>query len=290
MKAIIFGAFGQDGHYLSALLSAKGFDVLKIGRARNPSETDIANFDAVMTLIKSQKPDFIFHLAANSTTRHDVMFENHKIICDGTLNILEAVRIASPQTKVFISGSGLQFVNNSLPIKESDDFEARDPYAVSRIHSVYAARYFRTLGIKVYVGYFFNHDSPFRSERHVAKKITAFVKRISLGANEILEIGDVSVTKEWGYAGDIVNGIYSLVSQDIIFEANIATGKGYTIEDWLEISFGFVGKDWRSYVRIQDNFRSDYKVLVSDPSLIMSLGWTPSVTIEGLSSMMIGQQ
>src|SRR6202008_1963773 len=108
----------------------------------------------VSKLIEEQKPDFIFHLAANSTTRHDALFENHATISTGSFNILEAVKNYSPQTKVFISGSGLQFVNADKPIKETDAFEARDPYSVSRIHSVYAARYYRRLGVKAYVGYF----------------------------------------------------------------------------------------------------------------------------------------
>lgn len=287
MKAIIFGAFGQDGYYLSELLSGKGIEVVKIGRVKKEGDTDIASFDAVLQLIKHVKPDFVFHLAANSTTRHDAMFENQKIICDGTLNILEAVRISSPNTKVFISGSGLQFVNNTVPIKESDAFEARDPYAVSRIHSVYAARYFRKLGLKVYVGYFFNHDSPLRSERHVAKKISEYVRKLAHGSNDILEIGDTSVVKEWGFAGDIVKGVFTLVNQESVFEANIGTGIGYAISDWLEICFGLIGKDWHNYVSINKEFKPEYKSLVSDSSLIMSLGWKPTVDIEALSTMMM---
>ena len=287
MKAIIFGAFGQDGYYLSELLSGKGIEVVKIGRVKKEGDTDIASFGAVLQLIKHVKPDFVFHLAANSTTRHDAMFENQKIICDGTLNILEAIRISSPYTKVFISGSGLQFVNNAVPIKESDAFEARDPYSVSRIHSVYAARYFRKLGLKVYVGYFFNHDSPLRSERHIAKKITEYVRKLSHGSNDILEIGDTSVLKEWGFAGDIVKGVFTLVNQEAVFEANIGTGKGYAISDWLEICFRSIGKDWRNYVHTKEEFKSEYKSLVSDSSLMMSLGWKPTVDIEVLSTMMM---
>src|SRR6266404_9491300 len=157
MKTIIFGASGQDGNFLSALLKEKGYKVIAVSRRDNYSETDITDFDSVADLIKLSKPDYIFHLAANSTTNHNVLFENYATITTGSLNILEAVYRNSPETKVFISGSGLQFRNENRPIKESDPFEARDAYSVSRIQSVYAARYFRSLGIKTYVGYFFNH-------------------------------------------------------------------------------------------------------------------------------------
>ena len=224
MTAIIFGANGQDGYYLANLLQEQGYTVIGISRSFQSKGPDIIDYASVAQLIKETLPQYVFHLAANSTTRHDAMFENHETISTGTLNILEAVKNFSPATKVFISGSGLQFVNNEQPIKETDLFEARDPYSVSRIHSVYAARYYRRLGLKVYVGYFFNHDSPRRTERHMAKKISAAVKRIAAGSEEKLEIGDITVIKEWTFAGDVVKGIWTLVQQQEIFEANIGSG------------------------------------------------------------------
>jgi GDPmannose 4,6-dehydratase len=118
MKAIIFGASGQDGHYLSALLKEKGYNVVGITRQSN-SLTEISDYTSVDELIKQHKPAFVFHLAANSTTSHEALFENHATIATGTLNILEAVKRNSPITKVFISGSGLQFKNDGNPIKQT---------------------------------------------------------------------------------------------------------------------------------------------------------------------------
>ena len=285
MIAIIFGSNGQDGYYLTELLHEIGYTV--IGISRNGLNTDLTNFESVGELVKNNTPDYIFHLAANSTTRHDALFENHATISTGTFNILEAVKIYSPKTKVFISGSGLQFVNTEKPIKESDSFEARDPYSVSRIHSVYAARYYRKLGLKVYVGYFFNHDSPRRTERHMAKKISEAVKRIAKGSDEKLEIGDIGVIKEWTFAGDIVEGILALVLQDKIFEANISSGIGYSIEQWLNICFDCIGKKWQDHVVLKNDFSPEYKILVSDPSIITSLGWSPKVSLNEMAKMMI---
>ena len=285
--AIIFGVNGQDGFYLSMLLQKIEFKV--IGIARTDSNTDLKSFESVGELVRKTTPDYIFHLAANSTTRHDALFENHATISTGTFNILEAVKIYSPQTKVFISGSGLQFVNTEKPIKESDNFEARDAYSVSRIQSVYAARYYRKLGLQVYVGYFFNHDSPRRTERHMAKKISEAVLRISNGSDEKLSIGDISVIKEWTYAGDIVEGIWTLVLQDKIFEANISSGLGYSIEQWLNICFECVGKKWPDHVILKNDFNPEYKMLVSDPSIIHSLGWSPKVSFNEMAKMMMNQ-
>lgn len=286
MTAIIFGAAGQDGYYLTSLLQKKGYKVIGVSRSGN-FHIDITSYKEVSVLIKNTIPDYIFHLAANSTTRHNALFENHATISTGSLNILEAVSNFSPSSKVFISGSGLQFKNENRPIKESDPFDARDAYSVSRIHSVYAARYYRTLGLKVYVGYFFNHDSPQRTERHMAKKITAAAKRIAGGSNEKLEIGDISVIKEWTYANDIVKGIWTLVQQDQLFEANISSGLGYSIEQWIEKCFMLIGKDWRQHVSLKNDFKAEYTQLVSDPRLIFSLGWKPEVSFDQLAEMMM---
>ena len=287
MKAIIFGVSGQDGYYLSALLGKEGYEVIGVSRQGNSSNIDISDYTSVAELVKQHKPDYIFHLAANSTTNHDAVFENHATITTGTLNILEAVKTNSPLTKIFISGSGLQFRNENKPIKETDMFEARDAYSVSRIQSVYAARYFRSIGIKAYVGYFFNHDSPIRAERHMTKKIAEAAKRIAAGSNEKIDIGDVDAVKEYTYAGDVVKGIWTLVNQDEITEANISSGKGYSIEDWLVQCFSTVNKKWQDYVTVKNDFISPYKQLVSDPSLILSTGWKPETSFEELAQLMM---
>lgn len=287
MKAIIFGINGQDGFYLSRLLEEKGIAVIGVSRSGNFLKTNIANFTEVVDLIKSTAPDFVFHLAANSTTRHDAMFENHETISTGTFNILEAVRLHAPDARAFISGSGLQFENKNMPIKETDPFEARDAYSVSRIQSVYAARYFRMLGVKAYVGYFFNHDSPRRSERHMAQKIAATAVRIANGSNEKLKIGDTSVIKEWTYAGDVVEGIWLLVNQENVFEVNISSGLGYSILDWVKECFSLIGKDYQDYVIERNDFKAEYTQLVSDASLITSMGFSPKVNFKTLAKMMI---
>jgi GDPmannose 4,6-dehydratase len=287
MNAIIFGANGQDGYYLSQLLAENNIKVFGVSRSAGFLQTNISDYTEVSGLIKNIKPDYIFHLAANSTTRHEAWKENHETICTGSLNILEAVKTISPKTKIFLSGSGLQFKNTGNPIKETDDFEATSQYAISRIHSVYTARYYRSLGLEIYVGYFFNHDSPLRSAKHVTKKITEAVKKIKAGSNEILEIGNVAVKKEWGFAGDIVKGIWTLVNQEKIVEAIIGTGKAYSIEEWLEICFSSIGKNWQEYVRKSENFVAEYEILVSDPSRIKSLGWNPEVSIHQLAEIML---
>jgi GDPmannose 4,6-dehydratase len=283
MTAIIFGAKGQDGIYLTALLTGNGYKVIGINR----DGIKISDLQAVTDLVKKEQPRYIFHLAANSTTRIEAWQENHETICTGSLNILEAVRLYSPATKVFLSGSGLQFENTGAPIKETAPFFAGSAYSVSRIHTVYAARYYRSLGIKAYVGYFFHHDSPYRTERHINKKIAAAVKRIANGSMEKLSVGDLSVQKEFGFAGDIVKGIMQLVEQDKVFEAVIGTGQSHTIEEWVAICFTLAGLKWQDHIEIVPGFQSEYPRLVSDPATIMALGWKPETGIYSLAKMML---
>ncbi len=290
--ALIFGARGQDGYYLAEVLRSSGVE--SIGVSRSPGGDwlvgDLADRATVAALIEEHRPAYVFHLAANSTTRHDALFENHETIATGTLNILEAVKIVSPQTKVFLSGSGLQFENRGRPIAETDPFAATNAYAVARIQSVYAARYYRSLGVRAYVGYFFHHDSPRRGPNHVSQIVAQAAQRIGAGSGEALELGDISVRKEWGFAGDIVRGAWTLVRQDEVFEAAIGTGVPHSIADFLEACFRRIGRDWREHVKQREGFVAEYGCLVSDPSTINSLGWKAEIDLDGLAALMMGER
>ena len=282
MKAIIFGANGQDGFYLSQLLQTHNIEVIKVSRSGEFVIGDVAHRQFVESVIQTHQPHYIFHLAANSTTRHNALFENHESISTGTINILEAVYRHSPKSKVFLSGSAVQFENTGQPIDENTRFAPLSPYAVSRIQSVYAGRYFRSLGLKVYVGYFFNHDSPLRKERHINQQIAQAAKN-SLK----IEIGDFTVRKEFNFAGDFMEAIWILINQTNVFEAVIGCGKAEPIEKWLELCFGYFDKDWRKFVSINANFQAEYDILVSNPALIKSLGWQPRMDIKDLAEMMM---
>ncbi|PCJ01420.1 MAG: epimerase [Flavobacteriales bacterium] len=288
MKAIIFGINGQDGYYLNELLKQEGIDVIGVSRREGDWIVgDVGNLVLVEQLIQKHQPKFIFHLAANSTTWHDVIYENHNSIVTGTINILDSVLKYSKTSKVFISGSGLQFKNTGKPINESAPFEGNDAYSVSRIQSVYTARYYKTLGLKVYIGYFFNHDSPLRTERHVNQKIIAGLKRIVRGSKEKIQLRNIEVEKEFTFAGDTVAAIWLLVNNDIDYELVIGSGKAYSIKDWLIICFNYYNLDWEKHVEISAEFKSDYSILVSDPTKLLRLGWKQTENFEGLAKMMI---
>ena len=232
MKALIFGISGQDGYFLTELLRKKNIQIIGVSRSYGDLIGYVGDYSFVESILKHHQPNYIFHFAANSTTNHSALFDNHNAISTGTLNILECVRLHCPTAKVFLSGSAMQFKNKGVPIDEQTPFEASSPYSIARIQSVYAGRYYRSaFGLLVYFGYFFNHDSPLRSEKHVNQKIVSSVKRIANGSTEKLELGNIDVKKEFNYAGDIVEAVWVLVNQDTVFEAIIGSGDAHSIQE-----------------------------------------------------------
>lgn len=290
MKALIFGANGQDGFYLSEACHKRGIEAIGISRSGPWLHGDVASLEIAEEFIRNHHPEMVFHLAATSSTKHNAIYENHATIGTGAINILESVKRWSPGSKVFITGSALQFVNRGEPISETDLFCHGSAYVAARNYSVYLARYFRDLGIQAYVGYLFHHESPLRGPHHVCQKIAQAAFRIAEGSEGVLELGDISVRKELTFAGDVTEGIMTLIGQDQVFEAVIGSGHAYSIEDWLDECFKLINKDWRNYVTEKRNFKSEYQVLVSDPTTINSLGWCATTTIAELVQIMMHYQ
>lgn len=286
--AIIFGSNGQDGFYLKELLVKERVGVVSISRSAGDYIGSVGDFEFVNKIIKIHKPHYIFHFAAISNTKHDVILENNHSISTGTINILESVKRHSPESKVFISGSALQFKNSGIPIDENTPFDFLSPYAISRIHSVYMARYFReTFGIKAYVGYFFNHDSPLRSENHVNQKIVFHILEILKGNHNKLIIGNINVKKEFNYAKDIVEAVWLMINQDSIYEAVIGSGVAYSIKDWIKYCFDKYSLRWEEYILVNESYKSEFEILVSNPKLINNIGWNPRLSMYELADIML---
>ena len=286
--ALIFGASGQDGHYLSVLCRERG--IRAVGCSRSPGawiRGDVAARDVVQALVREHQPTYIFQLAANSTTRHEAVFDNHAAIATGTLNVLEAAKLYAPEARIFLPGSGVMFRNEGQPISERDAFEPSSPYAVARIHAVHAARYYRALGLRVFVGYLFHHESPLRGPTHVSRTIADAARGAAAAAGATIEIGDIAVEKEWTFAGDVVRAMFDLIGQEHVFEAVIGSGHAYSIRHWLETCFRLVNRDWREHVRVRSDFVPEYRRLVSDPTTMLRLGWSPRVGIDELAAMMV---
>ena len=287
MKALIFGANGQDGTYLMQAFRDRGINPVGIDQTGPMLHGDVADAAFVSARIREHSPAYIVHLAALSTTRHDALFVNHAAISTGTLNILEAVYQQKLPARVLLCGSGVQFQNDGSPISEQTPFAATSPYAVARIHSVYAARYYRSLGVRAYVAYLFHHESPRRPHGHVSQRVVAAARRIRGGSTEVLEIGNLSVAKEWTFAGEVVQAMLILLEQESVFEAVVGSGETHTIQEWVETCFALAGLDWKRHVREKPGFVPEYPMLRSQPAVIRSLGWQPRIGFSELAALMM---
>jgi GDPmannose 4,6-dehydratase len=286
--ALIFGASGQDGWYLQELLQREQVKVIATSRRDPQFPCDVGDFARVEALVRELRPDYLFHLGANSSTHHDVVFENQRSIVDGTLHVLEAVKRYAPEARVFLSGSALQFDNRGQPIDEETPFAASSAYSAQRIASVYTARYYRKQHkLRAYVGYFFHHDSPRRGPHHVAQKVAQAARRIAAGSKEKLEMGSLDVWKEWTFAGDTMEAIWLLVNHEAHFEAVIGSGEAHSIREWVTECFQSAGLDWMQHVHETKGFVPEYPRLVSDPARLISLGWQQRISFSDLAKLMV---
>jgi GDPmannose 4,6-dehydratase len=277
--AIITGSNGQDGYYLAELLRHYQIEPTLI---HSYSGIDLANPVVVDDLVFADKPEYIFHLAAASTVDHSAAQQNHDLFANGTQNILQSVKLRAPECRVFLAGSAYQFKNDGNPIKETDPWETRSVYCAARGYSNLLARAYRHMGLHVYFGYFFHHDSPRRHARHISQRIAAAARE-----GREVEIGNMEVVKEWTWAGDTVEAIWSLVNQDLIWEANIGTGIGHSIAEFAQACFAVKGLDYQNYVRPRADFVPDYSRLTCDPERIFSTGWRPHHGLDYLAEQMV---
>lgn len=288
MKALIFGASGQDGHYLSKVLEKNSIQTFTSSRKSGDFAGDIADQHFVEKVLTEVSPQYVFHLAANSTVAHHAIFDNHDAISSGTLNILEWVKNHNPKTKVFFAGSALQFKNQGKPIDEDCEFVTNNPYNIARLYSVHLARYYREqFGIKTYFGYFFHHDSPLRAEKHINMKVVKFVKDIAQNPNSKLEIANLNVQKEFNHAEDLMEAVMTLVEQDDIFEVVIGSGVPHSIEEWVKYCFEKLGHDYRDYVVKNEDLIVPDQIIVSNPQKLRTLGWEPRHDIYQLADAML---
>jgi GDPmannose 4,6-dehydratase len=141
--------------------------------------------------------------------------------------------------------------------------------------------------MKIFTGFLFNHDSPLRPESHINQKIVKTAQRIKAGEKIKLEVGSTEVKKEFNFAGDIVEAIWTLVNQDGITECVIGSGVSYSIKEWIESCFSIAELEWKDHVILLNDFVPEYQSLVSNPGLIRSIGWDPQISFESLAQKMM---
>lgn len=287
--AIIFGGGGQDGYFLKKLLISINYKVIIFSHSDGVSgpSLDVGNFKKVEKIIKKYSPEIIFHLAAKSSTRHEFILENQNAIVQGTLAILESVERYLPKTKVFIASSALIFKNNNNPINEQNEIEIKNAYILARVEALQITRYYRSRGLKVYIGFLFNHESPLRYKSSIVREIARGVVDIYLGLEKSFNIENIDIVKEWMWAGDAAEAILKLVSQDRVFEVCIGDGIGISVREYISKCLEILNISHKKNCIKNLNYNQEYSKFISDPKKIKSLDWSPKFDVIYLATQTI---
>ena len=309
VKALITGITGQDGSYLADLLLAKGYQVSGMVR-RSSTETyerinhirdqvdliqaDLLDPSSLVKILRDVMPDEIYNLAAQSfvPTSWSQPVLTGEFTGLGVVRMLEAVREVCPQVRFYQASSSEMFGKvRAVPQDELTPFHPRSPYAVAKTYGHYiTVNYRESYGLFAASGILFNHESPRRGREFVTRKITDGVARIKLGLDTELRLGTLDAQRDWGFAGDYVKAMWSMLQLDEPQDFVIATGKTHSVREFLEIAFGHVKLHWQDYVVQDPRFMRPAEVdqLVGNADKAKQvLGWEPEVSFDHLVRMMV---
>jgi|SRR5579884_886356 len=315
-SALITGITGQDGYHLAELLHEKGYTVYGLIRGQqNPKkqrveqeqpfikliEGDLVDPTSLVKAIEVSKPDEVYNLAAISHVGYS--FKAPQLTADvtakGVLNALEAIRVTGgTKTIRFYQAStsemfgGLDYNRPGKGYDEESLFHPRSPYGVAKLYGHWITKNYReSYGIHASCGILFNHEGPRRGVEFVTRKISNAVARIHLGKQKHLELGNLEPKRDWGYAGDYVEGMWRMLQQDKPDDYVLATGETHTIKEFLDLAFKEVGiNNWKPYVKQNPEFMrpAEVDILLGNPAKAEKvLGWKRQVDFPGLVKMMV---
>jgi len=308
--ALVTGVTGQDGSYLAELLLNKGYNVVGVKRRTSTISTNridhifnnsafelrygnMIDSGAIYRLLKEYEPDEVYNLAAQSHVRvsFETPEETANIVAMGTLKLLEAIININPDIKLYQASSSEMFGDNpETPQNELTRLMPASPYACSKVFAHNLIRNYReSYKIHASSGILFNHESPRRGETFVTRKITLAAARIKLGLQDTLRLGNLDAKRDWGFAGDYVEAMWLMLQQEEPDDYVIATGKTYSVKEFLNFVFQYAGLDVDKYVKIDRRLFRPHEVplLLGDPTKAKEkLGWEPDITFKDLAKMM----
>jgi GDPmannose 4,6-dehydratase len=313
-RALITGITGQDGLYLSELLLAKGYEVHGIIRGQNNPKRelveevvpevvlhtgDLTDLSSLLRAMSVAQPDEFYNLGAVSFVAYS--WENARVTTEvtgnGVLNALEAVRLYSgsdPAKVRFYQASSSEMFGKvqEVPQREKTLLWPRSPYGVAKVYGHYMTiNYRESYGMHASSGILFNHESPRRGPEFVTRKVSMAVAAIALGMQDSLTMGNLDAKRDWGFAGDYVEGMWRMLQQPEADDYVLSTGETHSIRELLDAAFARVGiDDWSGYVKQDPRFMrpAEVDMLVGDASKARErLGWTPTVAFHELVEMMV---
>jgi GDPmannose 4,6-dehydratase len=311
-KAFITGITGQDGSYLAELLLEKGYEVYGLTR-----RTSTQNFERIANIVENEQvelvsgdltdqhsmtqalaeiqPDEVYNLAAQSfvKTSWDQPVLTGDVTGLGVTRLLEAVRLACPQAKVYQASSSEMFGRVlEVPQTEKTPFYPRSPYGVAKVYGHWiTVNYRESFNMFAVSGILFNHESPRRGLEFVTRKITHNVARIALGLQKTIKLGNMDSKRDWGYAKDYVEAMWLMLQQDQPDDYVIATGETHSVREFVQKSCEAAGiADWESIVETDQKFMrpAEVDLLIGDPSHAkQKLGWQPKTSFDELVRIMV---
>jgi GDPmannose 4,6-dehydratase len=255
---------------------------------------DLNDASSLNHILRTITPDEIYNLGAQSHVRvsFDVPEYTAEVTGIGCLRILEAIRESGLKTKFYqASSSELYGKVVETPQKETTPFYPRSPYACAKAFAFYATvNYRESYGTYAVNGILFNHESPRRGETFVTRKITRGVANIKMGLQQKLYLGNLDAKRDWGFAGDYVEGMWLMMQQEQPDDYVLATGETHSVREFLERAFDHAQLDWKKYVEIDPRYfrPAEVDLLLGDSTKARkNLGWQPRVGFEELVRMMV---
>ncbi len=314
--ALVTGITGQDGSYLTELLLSKGYNVCGIVRRSSSFNTgridhlyqdphlrssrirlvfgDLTDGSSLNQILKTVKPAEIYNLAAQSHVRvsFDIPEYTAEVTALGTIRLLDAIKESKIETKFYQASSSEMFGEaRETPQTEKTPFHPRSPYAVAKVYAHWiTVNYRESYDIFACNGILFNHESPRRGRTFVTRKIAEGAVRIKLGMQDKLFLGNLDAKRDWGYAGDYVEAMWLMLQQPKPDDYIIATGKNYSVREFLDEAFRYLDLDWNKYVEIDPRYfrPSEVDSLLGDASKARKiLRWKPKVNFKQLVQMMV---
>lgn len=309
--AIITGITGQDGSYLAEFLLAKGYDV--VGMVRRSStvtfqrikhiqdditiiQGDLHDQSSLVDVIERHRPDEVYNLAAQSfvPTSWNQPVLTGEVTALGVTRLLEAIRLINPQARFYQASSSEMFGKvREVPQSESTPFYPRSPYGVAKVYAHWiTVNYRESYDLYAVSGILFNHESPRRGLEFVTRKISYGVARIKLGLTNELRLGNLESRRDWGFAGDYVEGMWLMLQQGTPEDFVIGTGVTQSVRDLCDLAFSHVGLDYNDFVVQDPRFYrpAEVDLLVADPSkAVKDLEWQPKIGFEELIHLMVDE-
>jgi len=308
--ALIFGISGQDGAYLTKLLISKGYEVHGTSRDAEITKfnslielgvkdsvtlhsTALNDFRSTLKVIERVAPNEIYNLAGQSSVSlsFEQPLETLESITTATINILEAIRFLGGNCSFYNAGSSECFGDTEgIAADESTPFRPKSPYGVAKAAAFWQlANYRESYGLFACSGIMFNHESILRPPRFVTKKICLSAAKIALGKQSTLKLGDLNIKRDWGWAPEYVEAMWKMLQQSSPVDYVIATGKLYSLNDFVIHAFSSLGLDWEKYVISSDSLKrpSEIKSGFGSPSKAnINLNWKAKTFMPEIAAKM----